>query len=80
MIQKIGSTYFMRHVVKKMINKKFKIIILALFIQIFTSQNAVAGSAGSCVGGINIFNTLVADVTTLGLFSLSNLYHAFVDW
>lgn len=66
----------MRHVVKKMIKKKFKIIILALFIQIFTSQNAVAGSAGSCVGGINIFNTLVADVTTLGLFSVyaANFY------
>ena len=60
-------------------NKKFRTLILALLLQVFTSQNAVAGSAGSCVGGIDLFNTLVANVTTLGLFSV---YQAgeHIDW
>jgi type IV secretion system protein VirB6 len=54
--------------------KNFRTLILALLLQIFTAENAMAGSGvtpdDSCIGGINLFNALVANVTTLGLFSV----------
>jgi type IV secretion system protein VirB6 len=61
-------------------NKKIRTLVLALLLQVFTAQQAVAGAGvtpdDSCVGGINLFNALVANVTTLSLFAVysANFY------
>ncbi len=57
--------------------KKLRTLILAFILQIFSGQQVMA--ANSCVGSVDLLNSLVASITSLGLFAVYSANFQMVD-